>query len=278
MIQTILYAIIALSGLGAFSAIVIYFVAQKFKVIEDPRIDQVQELLAGANCGGCGYPGCRGFAEACVNAENLDALSCPPGGNETMAKVAAVLGKVVSDKEPIIAVIRCSGSFDKRPKTNNYDGATSCQIASALYSGQTGCSFGCLGLGDCVTVCRFDAIFIDEKTGLPVVDNNKCTACGACVKACPKLIIELRLKGKKDRRIFVSCINKDKGGLAKKNCSVACIGCGKCMKECLFEAITIDKNLSYIDFDKCKLCRKCVAVCPTGAIHEINFSSIKVEA
>jgi len=277
MTQTILYAIIALSGLGALAAVVIYFVAQKFKVFEDPRIDQVQELLAGANCGGCGYPGCRGFAEACVKAENLDALSCPPGGNETMAKVAAVLGKVVEAKEPTIAVIRCSGSFDKRPKTNDYDGATSCKIASTLYSGQTGCSFGCLGLGDCVTVCKFDAIFIDEKTGLPVVDNEKCTACGACVKACPKQIIELRLKGKKDRRIFVSCINKDKGGLAKKNCSVACIGCGKCVKECAFDAITIENNLAYIDFDKCKLCRKCVAVCPTGAIHEINFPPRKVE-
>jgi Na+-translocating ferredoxin:NAD+ oxidoreductase subunit B len=111
---------------------------------------------------------------------------------------------------------------------------------------------------------------MDQVTGLPVVKDN-CVSCGACVKACPRNIIEIRKRGKKDRRIFVSCINTQKGGDSRKNCSVACIGCGKCIKECKFEAITLENNLAYIDFNKCTLCRKCPPVCPTNAIHELNF-------
>ena len=112
---------------------------------------------------------------------------------------------------------------------------------------------------------------MDPETGLPVIDQDKCVACGACVNACPNSIIELRKKGPKNRRVFVSCVNKDKGGVARKACTAACIGCGKCAKECPFGAITIENNLAYIDYNKCKLCRKCVVVCPTNAIHELNF-------
>ncbi|MCK4829201.1 4Fe-4S binding protein, partial [bacterium] len=163
-----------------------------------------------------------------------------------------------------------------RPRTNVYDGPGSCAIASSLYSGDTGCSVGCLGLGDCVESCDFDAIHMDPKTGLPVVIDDKCTACGACVEACPRDIIELRKKNKKDRKIFVSCINEEKGGLARKYCSVACIGCSKCFKVCEYEAITMSKYLAFIDSEKCKLCRKCAPECPTNAILEINFPPKKV--
>lgn len=267
----ILFTVITLSLLGIVSAIVLYFVAQKFKVFEDPRIDDVEVMLPGANCGGCGYPGCRGLADALVKAEDLSALFCPVGGNETMASIAQYLGKAVAAKDPQVAVIRCQGSPDHRKQTNFYDGATSCAVSTSLYSGETGCQYGCLGYGDCVSVCNFDAIFINPVTKLPEVIDDKCTACGACVTACPKNIIELRKKRPKDRKIFVSCVSMDKGAISRKACQVSCIGCGKCVKVCAFDAITLQNNLAYIDAQKCTLCRKCVAECPTNAILELNF-------
>ena len=275
MTTTIIYTIISLCAIGIASAVILYFVAQKFKVEEDPRIDTVESILPGANCGGCGKPGCRGFAEATVKATSLDGLFCPVGGAETMTKVAAALGMEVTVQTPQIAVVRCNGTCDHRQRTSQYDGYKSCAIEHSLYRGETDCTFGCLGCGDCVTACPFDAIHMDEN-GLPVVSEEKCVACGACVKACPRNIIELRNKGVKGRRVFVCCVNKDKGNIARKACTAACIGCGKCVKECPFEAITLENNLAYIDFRKCRLCRKCVSVCPTHAIHEVNFPPRKI--
>ena len=275
MTTTIIYTIISLCAIGIASAVILYFVAQKFKVEEDPRIDTVESILPGANCGGCGKPGCRGFAEATVKATSLDGLFCPVGGAETMTKVAAALGMEVTAQTPQIAVVRCNGTCDHRQRTSQYDGYKSCAIEHSLYRGETDCTFGCLGCGDCVTACPFDAIHMDEN-GLPVVSEEKCVACGACVKACPRNIIELRNKGVKGRRVFVCCVNKDKGNIARKACTAACIGCGKCVKECPFEAITLENNLAYIDFRKCRLCRKCVSVCPTHAIHEVNFPPQKI--
>ena len=269
--------IISLSVIGVLAAMILFVVAQKFKVYEDPRIDQVEAVLPGANCGGCGFPGCRGFADACVKADLLDNLYCPVGGNDCMKQVASTLGKVAAEKDPQVAVIRCSGSPAQRVRTNFYDGAGSCAVASSLYAGDTGCSYGCLGMGDCVEACDFEAIYMDSETLLPVVIDDKCTACGACVKACPKEIIELRKKNKKDRKIFVSCVNMDKGAVAKKACAVACIGCKACVKVCAYDAITVENFLAYIDPVKCKLCRKCVEVCPTHSILEINFPPRKEE-
>ena len=267
----ILIAVISLGVIGAIGAIILYLASKKFEVYEDPRIAQVQEVLPAANCGGCGYPGCSGFATACVGADTLEGLFCPVGGVDVMGKVAGILGKEASSADATVAVVRCNGTCEARPKINQYDGVKSCAVASSLYGGETGCSFGCHGYGDCVTVCNFDAIFINPVTGIAEVIEDKCTSCGACVKACPKNLIELRKKGPKSRRIFVSCMNKDKGVIAKKACTNACIGCSLCFKECAFDAIKIENNLAYIDHNKCRLCRKCVDVCPTNAIHELNF-------
>ncbi len=271
MDTTLLYTVVTLCMIGALASIVLYFVSQKFKVYEDPRIDEVEKALPGANCGGCGFPGCRGFAEKVVKSDDMQGLLCPVAGGDTMLAIADMLGRTASAADPMLAVVRCGGSCQKRPTTSNYDGEQRCAVAASLYGGDTGCSYGCLGLGDCVTVCKFDAIYINPETKLPEVVEDKCTACGACVKACPKIVIELRKKGMKSRRVFVSCINKDKGGVAMKACKAACIGCSKCKKECPFEAIVIENNLAYIDYNKCKLCKKCVAACPTGAILTANF-------
>ena len=278
MTQTIIWTIAILTLLGVVLAVVLYLVAKKFKVEEDPRIDEVEKVLPGANCGGCGHAGCRAFAQSCVEAPNLDNNFCPVGGNDVMQKVASVLGLEVAAKEPMVAVVRCNGTCEMRPRTNEYGGYNSCRVKAALYSGDTGCAFGCLGCGDCVAACQFGAISMDPATGLPVVDEEKCTACGACVKACPKSIIELRNKGRRNMRVFVSCVNKDKGAVARKACSAACIGCGKCAKVCPFDAITVENNLAYIDFAKCKLCKKCVAECPTGAIHAVNLPVVNKPA
>ena len=260
-----------LGTLGAGSAAILFLVGQRFKVEEDPRVEEVQEALPAANCGGCGFPGCAAFAVACVKAETLEGLNCPVGGLDTMDRVASILGQTAPVTAKKIAVVRCEGTCDNRPRLNLYDGVSNCTIAAALYGGDTGCSWGCLGLGDCVESCAFDAIHINPATLLPEVVEDKCTACGACVKACPKDIIELRKQGPKSRRIYVSCVNKDKGAVAKKACAVACIGCGKCEKECKFDAITIENNLAFIIDDKCRLCRKCAPVCPTNSILELNF-------
>lgn len=271
MTTTIIWTIVILAALGLVLSIILFFVAKKFKVEEDPRIDEVEKVMPGANCGGCGFAGCRAFADAAVKAPNLDNNFCPVGGNDVMKKVAAILGYEMKEKAPMVAVVRCNGTCENRPRTNIYDGVKSCKVKAALYSGDTGCAYGCVGCGDCVSACQFGAISMDPATGLPVVDENKCTACGACSKACPKHVIEIRNKGPRSMRMYVSCINKDKGPVAKKACAAACIGCGICAKTCTHDAITIQDNVAYIDFGKCKLCRECEAMCPTGAIHGINF-------
>lgn len=269
------YTILTLCVLGAVLAAVLYFVAQKFKVEEDPRIDEVEKMLPGANCGGCGFAGCRGMAEALVKNDDISALYCPVGGGEVMKAVADYLGKAAPEREPQVAVVRCAGTCANRPRTNQFDGAPSCAVVAATYGGETGCTFGCLGKGDCTAVCEFGAITMNPETGLPEVDDEKCTACGACVKACPKGVIELRKKFPKSRKVYVSCVNKDKGGVARKSCKAACIGCGKCAKVCPFGAITVENNLAFIDSTKCRLCRKCVVECPTGAIVEVGFPARK---
>ena len=277
MTQQILIAVIVLGALGILFAVVLYFVAQKFKVVEDPLIDEVAEVLPGANCGGCGKAGCRAFAEACVQQGNLDGLRCAPGGDAVAAKIAELLGCAMVQGEPQVAVVRCNPANCGEKRRSNYDGLRSCAFQNTVYTGESGCPFGCLGCGDCVEACQFDAIHLDPATGVPTVDADRCTACGACAKACPRRIIELRNKGKKDRRVYVSCMNREKGAIAMKSCANACIDCGKCEKVCPMSAITIADNLSYIDYTKCIACRKCVVECPTKAIHDVGFPTPAVK-
>jgi electron transport complex protein RnfB len=271
MTDTILYTVITLTSVGVIAATILYILTLYFKVYENPLIDEVEEVLPGANCAGCGSPGCRPFADKLVNSEDISDLFCPVGGNEVMAEVAKILGKEVTEKDPEVAVLLCQGSCEVRPKTSFYDGPNSCSIESMIYGGDTGCEYGCLGGGECVDACTFDAMYMDEKTGLPVVIDDKCTGCNACVTACPRDLLELRPKQKRGLKVYVGCKNEEKGGIARKSCNVACIGCNKCVDVCSKDAITVENNLAYIDAALCTLCRKCIPVCPTDSIIEQNF-------
>ena len=192
-----------------------------------------------------------------------------------MQKIADILGMAVAEGERRIAVVRCQADCDKRKLIAQYDGMHTCRAMNACGMGETACGYGCLGCGDCAEACSFGGIKISEETGLPVVDPDLCTACGACAKACPRGVIELRPRGPKDRRLYVSCVNKDRGPAAVKACDLSCIACGKCAKECAFDAISIDNNVAYIDHAKCRMCRKCEKTCPRHAIVSVNFPPLK---
>lgn len=264
-------AVLILAIIGILAAIILYFISKKFHVEEDPRIDEICELLPGANCGGCGFAGCRNLAETMVARGTMDGCSCPGTPKEKNDKIAAILGIEAADSTPKVAVIRCQGSCENSPAKVGYDSELSCVFANSLFVGEGLCPNGCLGCGDCVKNCNFGAITINPETKLPEVDEDKCVGCGVCAKNCPRGVIEIRFKGPKSRRVYVACNNKEKGAVAMKYCKASCIGCGKCAKVCPFEAITVENNLAYIDFKKCKMCKKCVAECPKGAIVAVNF-------
>jgi len=261
-----IYTLLLMWLLGLVGAMILYLTAKKFKVAEDPRIDRIEELLPGANCGSCGCKGCRDFASECVKRGKLDGLNCPGAGGEAMNGIADILGVEVAESVRNIAVLRCNGNCVARPAIYDYNGACSCAVMDTVGCGTGGCAYGCLGCGDCVAVCRFGALYIDNNTGLPVVNSEKCTGCGACVGECPRHLLELRPEDRRSRRVWVACSSRDKGGIARKICKVSCIACGKCAKACPFGAINISDNLAYINPDICKACGKCIGVCPTGAI------------
>lgn len=272
-LSVILIAVGVLGAIGLISALILFLVSKKFAVKEDPRIGEVQALLPGANCGGCGFAGCAALAAACVKAADAGSAeipSCPGNSQESKEKIAAILGVAAAESVPKVAVVRCNGSCENRPKVVLYDGVKNCKIANTTCRGESLCQYGCLGCGDCVSVCKFDAIKMNAETGLPEVDREKCTSCGACAKACPRNIIEIRQVDKDKTGMVVECMNKDKGAQAQKACSVACIGCSKCVQACGSEAITLENNLAYIDAAKCTSCRACEEACPKACIRMIG--------
>jgi Na+-translocating ferredoxin:NAD+ oxidoreductase RNF subunit RnfB len=271
MLNTIILAALTLGAIGLAAAVILFFVSKAFYVYEDPRIAQVLDKLPNANCGGCGFAGCKALAEAIVKAGSMEGLMCPAGTDQTIKDIAETLGIETVAANPRIAVLRCNGSCTNAPVKAFYDSALSCAYAASIFAGESACPYGCLGCGDCVSACQFNAITIDLDTKLPAIDENKCVGCSACAKMCPRNLLEIRKKGKLGRRIYVACANKEKGAVAKKNCAVACIGCSKCAKICSFEAITVENLLAYIDEEKCKLCRKCIKECPTSCIVATNF-------
>lgn len=238
--------ILILGGIALFAAIMLYITAQKFSVQTDEKEDQIDEVLPQANCGGCGFAGCRDFARACLRStpETFSSLYCPVGKTAVMQKVGDILGYSAPKRKESCAVLRCNGNCQAAPQKINYSGLKNCRVAHLTSVGESECPDGCLRFGDCVSVCKFGALSIDKRTGLPVVDANKCTSCGACVNICPRHLFEIRTISEDNQLVYVACNNKQKGAIARKNCQNACIACKKCSLIC--PEIKIEQNLSYI--------------------------------
>lgn len=257
MLQVVLLSIAVLGGLGAAFGIMLGAASKKFAVEKDDRIDSVRELLPGANCGGCGYPGCDGLAAAIVE-DGADITSCAPLSKENAGQIAEIMGVALGEMEPKVARIMCLGSQGHCKNKFEYDGAKDCRAAFATASGFKACRFACLGLGTCAKVCKFGAIVMGED-GIAFIDEDKCTGCGRCVEQCPQNSIAVL---ERNVDVYAGCTNTDKGKKVTENCTAGCIGCGICAKACPFEAITMENNLPVIDEDKCRSCWICVEKCP----------------
>jgi len=264
--DTIWITVAVLGVTGIIAAAVLWFVARRFHVYEDPRIGEVEALLPGANCGSCGHSGCHAFAAACVSASSLDSLSCPVGGDKTMQGIASLLGLKAGETIRRVAVVRCSAGCSQRDKRVTYDGVRSCAIEAATCSGERDCPHGCLGCGDCARACPYGVITMDAATSMPVVDFDRCVGCGLCAKGCPRGIIELQQHTPGKALVWVTCVNRDKGPVAMKECDSSCIGCSKCKRVCPSGAVTIDSFLSHIDASRCIGCGLCIEACPRKCI------------
>ena len=260
--MSIVLAIGIVAGLGLIGAAILVIAAKYLTVEEDPRIGEVTEALPGANCGACGFAGCADYAKAIVSGE-AEVGRCVPGGQKCADAVAKIMGVEAGTAVKMRAVVQCQGSCDKVKTKYEYQGLKTC-AAVTLYGGPSACSFGCMGYGDCVKACKFDAIHVVD--GVSMVDPDKCTGCGECAKACPKGIIAVRPVSAAPA---VLCSNKEKGVATRKACTVGCIGCMKCVKVCPSEAVKVENNLARIDPEKCTACGECVKNCPVGAIRDL---------
>lgn len=254
-------ALIAMAVLGAVLALVLAVASRRFAVETNPLVDQINSILPGANCGGCGYAGCQNYAEA-VALKGADPTLCAPGGVKTGMDIAKLMGMEASSKARSVAHCHCQ--HQNVQTVAIYSGIQTCRAASlqGLGGGWLDCRYGCMGYGDCKSACPFNAIKMGPE-GLPVVDEDKCTGCQKCVVACPRNLMETHPI---DKHVHVLCHNRDKGAMANKICGHACISCKKCEKACPVDAIHVENQLAVIDYAKCISCGKCVSVCPHQVI------------
>lgn len=260
-LQTMLGAAAILGGLGLTFGVLIAAATRKFRVVEDPRIDAVSELLPGNNCGACGVAGCRAFAELLV-AGQVQPATCTVMSADDRVYVAAFLGVDAGEVNKVVARLLCAGGHDVAPLKATYHGIRSCAAAVAVGGGGKGCTWGCVGYADCQVSCTFDAIEMNE-TGLPVVDIEKCTACGDCVDACP---LDLFTLMPLDQPLIVQCRSLLEGEAATDLCSVACNACGRCAADAP-GLIRMERGLAVIDYDRMEHAGPAaIARCPTGAI------------
>lgn len=263
--ENILYATLTVGILGLVFGGLLGIASKIFKVEKDEKYNEIMEILPGANCGGCGYAGCSQFAENLI-AGKATFSGCSAGGKAVSGKISAVMGLEAGEFQRKIAYVRCNGCEGIAKDKYVYSGISDCLAASKLLNGSKECSYGCLGLGSCVSVCQFNAIKI--KNGIATVDSNLCTGCGACVKACPKGLITLVSENQK---YMVKCMSRDKGIVTKNSCDVGCIGCKICEKNCPEEAVSVTNFLAEINPEKCVNCGICEEKCPRKTIHKTAF-------
>ena len=251
-----------MAALGLILAGILIVANRNLFVYEDPRIDQVEELLPHANCGACGMPGCRPFAEKLVKGE-LEPGQCTVNSRDMNKVIANYLGVKLGKHEKRVARLACAGGDHVAYLRASYSGLRTCRAAALVSGGGKGCTWGCLGMGDCADVCEFDAITMN-RFGLPVVDEDRCTACGDCVDVCPKDLFSIHPIS---HRLWVACRNQELGEEAEAQCEVICTACGRCGADSPEGLIAMENNLAVIDYSKNALASK-VAIerCPTGAI------------
>ena len=274
----ILIAIAILGGLGLVFGLVLAAASKVFYVETDPRLDQLNECLPGANCGGCGFAGCGAYAEAVLKGE-APVGKCASGGNEAAKAMASIMGVEAGEVTRKVALVRCSGARTYDAEGNltkgakmkaTYEGFHDCLAASRVGgSGPLSCKFGCLGYGSCTKVCKYGAISV--KNGVAVVDEDLCVGCMACAQVCPRKIITAV---EPSQNVIIACNSLAKGAVTNRACTIGCIGCGKCMKNCPSGAITITNNLAQIDSSKCTNCGECAKVCPKGLIKDSNVENL----
>ncbi len=257
--------LLILGFLGLLFGLGLYVASRVFRVHIDARISRIEHALPGSNCGACGLGGCGALAKAIVHG-SAEVTACIPGGQSVADLIADVMGVEAAQTDKEVAVLHCNGR-DVEDRYI-YEGVRTCFAANLLQGGPKLCTYGCIGFGDCADVCPFDALHMVD--GFPVVDEAKCTACGKCVKACPKGLFDLIPLGK---LVHVRCVSRDKGAVTRKACAVGCIGCKKCEKVCPFDAVRIENNIAIFDYEKCTSCGKCVKECPTGTI--INYRPMR---
>lgn len=237
------------------------FAGEAFKVEVDPKEEAINGCLPGNNCGGCGYAGCSGLAAAIAKGE-APVNQCPVGGDSVAAQIAEIMGVEAESGTKKVAFVKCGGTCEKAKNDYEYTGIEDCAaMAFVPGGGPKTCKYGCLGYGSCVKACPFDAIHVVD--GVAVVDKDKCKACSKCIAACPKGLIELVPY---DAAHIVQCSSKDKGKAVMDACSVGCIGCGICAKNCPEGAIVVENNIAHIDQDKCTGCGICATKCPKKCI------------